>query len=301
MFKRILVPLDRSELAEQALPYAAILAKPQQLPLTLLGVVERLAYKVVAASRDIPTEQVNASMQVFAKEYLENVAVPFREQGLSVLAKVLEGAAADCIVEEGSREPGSVIVMSTHGRSGIARWAFGSVTDKVLQATTNPLLIVRSSDKPISDSEIAIKRIIVPLDGSELAEQVLPHVVYLAKTMNLSIVLLRVTPSVGEYYRFTDFPMPADDLPEQIDAEALAYLEDQGKKIRNKGVSRVKTCLSHGPPAIGVSDLAKEIPNSLVAMTTHGRSGLGRWVLGSVADRVIRHSGGPVLVIRASE
>jgi nucleotide-binding universal stress UspA family protein len=239
-------------------------------------------------------------MQAYAREYLENVAIPFREQGLSVLAKVREGAAADCIVEEGSGEPGMIIVMSTHGRSGIARWAFGSVTDKVLQTTTNPLLLVRSSDKPVSDSEIALKSIIVPLDGSELAEQVLPYVTYLAKALDLNVILLRVTPSAGEYYRLMDFPPPPDDdLPEQMDAEALAYLEDQGKKIRDKGISRVETHLSHGPPAIAVADFAKETTNSLVAMTTHGRSGIGRWLLGSVADRVVRNCGDPVLLIRA--
>jgi nucleotide-binding universal stress UspA family protein len=86
-----------------------------------------------------------------------------------------------------------------------------------------------------------------------------------------------------------------------MDAEALKYLENQSKWLRQHGVSRVEERLSHGPPAIAVTDFAREMSNNLVAMTTHGRSGVGRWILGSVADRVIRHSGGPVLVVRATE
>jgi nucleotide-binding universal stress UspA family protein len=302
MFNRILVPLDGSELAEQVLPYISMLAKPGQVSITLLHVLEPLSYRVVAASRDIPVEQVKVEMQAYSQEYLEKVATSFREQGMRVLTKVLVGAAASCIVDEGSRELGDLIAMSTHGRSGVARWAFGSVTDKVIHTTINPLLIVRSSDKPPSEEEIAIKSIIVPLDGSELAEQILPHVADLAKTLDLGVNLLRVTPSAGDYYRFMDYPLPRyDDLAEQMDAEAMEYLKSQGQRLRSQGIFHVEERLSHGSPAIAVTDFARETPNSLVAMTTHGRSGVGRWILGSVADRVIRHSGGPVLVIRPTE
>ncbi len=302
MFNQILVPLDGSELAEQVLHYISMLAKPGQVPITLLRVVEPLSYRVVAASRDITVEQVKAEMQAYSQEYLEKVATSFREQGMRVLTKVLVGAAASCIVDEGSREPGALIAMSTHGRSGVARWAFGSVTDKVIHTTINPLLIVRSSDKPPSEEEIAIKSIIVPLDGSEMAEQILPHVADLAKTLDLGVSLLRVTPSAGDYYRFMDYPLPQyDDLAEQMDAEAMEYLKSQGQRLRSQGIFQVEERLSHGSPAIAVTDFARETPNSLVAMTTHGRSGVGRWILGSVADRVIRHSGGPVLVIRPTE
>jgi nucleotide-binding universal stress UspA family protein len=86
-----------------------------------------------------------------------------------------------------------------------------------------------------------------------------------------------------------------------MDAEAVEYLQSQSQKLRSQGVPKVEERLIHGPPAIAVADFAKEAPSSLVAMTTHGRSGLERWVLGSVADRVVRHSGGPVLVIRATQ
>ena len=303
MFNRILIPLDGSPLAEQVLPYAKILSRATETSIVLLGVIEFAPAKLMTpGEEELSLPELVEIQRKQIKMYLQELATALGQKGLSANHEILEGHPAYCILDRAAQEPGTLIAMSTHGRSGMGRWALGSVTDKVLHATANPLLIVRSSDEPTPESEIAIKSIIVPLDGSELAEQVLPHVVYLAKSLDLSITLLRVTPSVGEYYRLMDLPMPENDnLPEQMDAEALAYLEDQGKKIRHKGVSRVEERLAHGSPAIAIPDLAKEIPNSLVAMTTHGRSGLGRWVLGSVADRVIRHSGGPVLVIRASE
>jgi nucleotide-binding universal stress UspA family protein len=163
-------------------------------------------------------------------------------------------------------------------------------------------LIIRSSDDSTPESEIVIDNVIAPLDSSELAEQILPHVADLAKNLDLSVTLLRITPSAGDYYRFMDYPIPEfDDLPEQVDAQALAYLENQGKWLRQQGVTRVEERLSHGSPAIAVTDFAKETPNNLIVMTTHGRSGVGRWILGSVADRVVRHSGDPVLVVRATK
>ncbi len=302
MYDRILVPLDGSEIAEQVLPYVKLLARPGKSPITLLRVIEPIPYDLIAVAVRVPVDEVNADIQANAQKYLEERAAHLREEDLPASVKVLSGPAATCIVEEGAREPGTLIAMSTHGRSGIARWAFGSVTDKVIQTANDPLLIIRPSEGPAPGSEVAIDNVIVPLDGSELAEQILPHVTYLAKSLDLSVILLRVTPSAGDYYRFMDYPIPEyDDLPEQMDAEALNYLENQGKWLRQHGVSRVEERLSHGPPAIAVTDFAREMSNNLVAMTTHGRSGVGRWILGSVADRVIRHSGGPVLVIRATE
>jgi nucleotide-binding universal stress UspA family protein len=263
MYDRILVPLDGSEVAEQVLPYVKLLARPGKVPVTLLRAVEPIPYDLIAVAVRVPVDEVNADIQANAQKYLEKTAAPLREEGLPVLLKVLSEPAATCIVDEGARDPGTLIAMSTHGRSGISRWAFGSVTGKVIQTTANPLLIIRSSDELTPESEITMDHVIVPLDGSELVEQILPHVAYLAKALDLSVTLLRVTPSAGDYYQFMNYPVPEfDDLPEQMDSEALAYLENQGKWLRQHGVTQVDERLSHGPPAIAVSDFAKEIPTT---------------------------------------
>ena len=142
----------------------------------------------------------------------------------------------------------------------------------------------------------------MPLDGSELAEQVLPHAVAVANALGLKATLLRVTPSAGDYFRYMDYP-PAnyEDLSREVDDDAVQYLDNINRRIKLEGVAQTEERLIHGSAAFAITDFAKEMPHSLVAMTTHGRSGVGRWVMGSVADRVVRHSGGPVLVVRAEE
>ena len=134
---------------------------------------------------------------------------------------------------EANKDPAALIAMSTHGRSGVARWVMGSVTDKVLHSVQNPLLIVRPED---GDSTTAanIRTIIVPLDGSSLAEQVLPHVMTVAKALDCKISLIRVTPSRAEYMSYmTSLPVDADfsrynqsyeDFPQMANAEATEYL-----------------------------------------------------------------------------
>jgi nucleotide-binding universal stress UspA family protein len=147
-----------------------------------------------------------------------------------------------------------------------------------------------------------ILRIVVPLDGSRLAEQVLPLTASITKDMGLKMTLLRVTPAAVDYYGFIDYPLANyDDLAREMNEEAVEYLNQMGRKLRMEGVSPIEERLMHGRAETAIADYAREVPHCLVAMTTHGRSGIGRWLLGSVANRVIRQSGAPVLVIRSRE
>jgi nucleotide-binding universal stress UspA family protein len=178
----------------------------------------------------------------------------------------------------------------------------GSVTDQVLRAATNPLLVVRANEQETALIEAKLENVIVPLDESPLAEQVLPHAVYLARTMGLRVILLRATPDAGDYYRYMEYaPGNFEDFAQFIDGQAMDYLKREAQKLRSEGLTLVEERLRHGHPAAAIADLAQETPHSLVAMTTHGRSGVGRWLLGSVADRVVRHCAGPVLMVRPVE
>jgi nucleotide-binding universal stress UspA family protein len=178
----------------------------------------------------------------------------------------------------------------------------GSITDKVLHVTTNPLLVVRVEEPEATTIEAKLENVIVPLDESPLAEQVLPHAVHLARTMGLRIILLRVTPATEDFYRYIGYvPGNFEDFAQFIDRRGMEYLHKVGQKLREQGLTLVEERLLHGHPAAAIVDLARETPHSLVAMTTHGRSGVGRWLLSSVADRVVRHSAGPVLVVRPVE
>jgi nucleotide-binding universal stress UspA family protein len=250
--------------------------------------------------------QMSESDRQQAEEYLAKIAGPLRSAGLEVSSVTLEGDPAAIIVAESEKAPGTLVAISTHGRSGITRWVMGSVSDKVLHATRAPMLMVRCVESAPSDSldlrEAILREIIVPLDGSELAEQALPHVVAVAKALELKTLLLRVTPSAGDYFKYMDYPPSNyEDLAQEVDADAVQYLDNINRRIKLEGVAQTEERLIHGNAALAITDFVKEVRGSLVVMTTHGRSGIGRWVMGSVADRVVRHSGGPVLVVRAQD
>ncbi len=302
MYRRILVPLDGSKLAEEVLPYVRLLAAADPMRIVLLRVIEPAPPDLIGLSPGVSLAEITAGIATEAQEYLDTVATSLKEDGLDVASLVKEGDPASCIADEGNKESGTLVTMSTHGYSGITRWVMGSITDKVLHATTNPLLIVRAQDQAATPPKVRLESIIVPLDESTLAEQALPHVVYLAKALRLKVTPVRVTPTVDSYYRYAEYATADwDNLAMQVDDQAAGYLSVIRQKLLRQGVPSVEERLLHGPPATAIVDLAREVTNDLVVMTTHGRSGLGRWVLGSVADRVVRNSGDPVLVVRGEE
>jgi nucleotide-binding universal stress UspA family protein len=186
----------------------------------------------------------------------------------------------------------------------------GSVTDKVLHATKNTMLIVRgrSEGDPEPDSEL--KTIIVPVDGSQLAESVIPHVSALAKGLNLNVTLLRAAPTVEEFSSVTGYERldgvvglhfpKYEEMANDAEKNALVYLKKLEDTMRSHGVDSVDHKIVHGAAADIIVNVAQDTPDNLVAMTTHGRSGPARWTMGSVTDRVVRHSGDPVLVVRTA-
>jgi nucleotide-binding universal stress UspA family protein len=190
--------------------------------------------------------------------------------------------------------------MATHGRSGISRWLLGSVTEKVLRGAANPLLIVRAHEIAVSDGVASLRYVIVPLDGSEIAESALAGAVAIAKPLNLEIVLFRAyeLPATA-YYGNEGYLPDYDHLTEEVRNGAQAYLEQQAQKLKSQGVERVSLELLEGAGPDEIIECAHSRPDSLITMCTHGRSGVQRWVLGSVTEKVVRHATGPVLVVRA--
>jgi nucleotide-binding universal stress UspA family protein len=243
-----------------------------------------------------------------AESYLASLVARLTGAGVTANTLVPRGEPAHAIVEEAGSDPGTLIAMASHGRSGLARWWMGSVADKVLHMADNPLLIIRSQSQPTAVQESAPERLIIPVDGSEIAEEILPHVVFLATRMGIPVDIVQVTISEAEYYQAMSMGLRVlpPSLPsfqsfsERVEDEARAYIADVKRRLTQQGVANVTEKLVQGSPAECVADLATANPNSLVAMTTHGRSGVGRMILGSVAERVVRQSGGPVLLVRAS-
>ncbi len=290
MYGRILVPLDGSELAEQVIPYARLVAGALGSRIELLRVLVPVPREMGEASRRRYRER--------ADQDLSGVRTALEAAGLTVTASVQEGRPAESIVAEGEKESGTLIAMSTHGRSGLSRWMVGSVTGKVLHASRNPLLIVRAQGGQAAP-EASLKTMIIPLDGSSLATEILSFLVPLIKALGLGVVLARavrpvIGPTTGDPLEMTDF-----DVGDRPDATAAEYLQEVVGWFAGQGVEVATTRILHEHPASAVVGLARETPDSLVAMSTHGRSGVSRSVLGSVTDRVVQQSGDPVLVIRA--
>jgi nucleotide-binding universal stress UspA family protein len=300
MFERILVPLDGSGLAQAVLPYVMLVARGFHSRVTLLHVAETVPDREESEQKTCADESLER-VRPLAENYLAGVADDFRGERIDVQTKVVKGRAAARIVKQAEGENVGLIAMSTHGRSGLARWVMGSGIDRILRACEQPVLLVRPRVEGNGGAAVGrLSKIIVPLDGSKTAEAALPFAEELAKALGLEIILVR---AMGAETTVQFGPAVVDTCPvstrilERLDVVASGYLAGLATVLKNKGLA-VQWELLRGSPGPRIVEFAKETPGSLVVMTTHGRSGFRRWLLGSVADEVVRHTREPVLVIR---
>jgi nucleotide-binding universal stress UspA family protein len=295
MYTRMLVPLDGSETAEKVLPYARALARSLKIPIELLAVIDIRRYTSGERARYLDT-LMDAAMRR-NQEYLKKVAKTF--PGAGAEWTVEGGAPEEAIITKAAENKGTLITIATHGRSGLKRWLLGSVAEKVLRGASDPVLLVRANEEAKTEREATPNRIIVPLDGSELAEGVLPPVVELAKTLKLKVVLLQSYRVNAIMYGYENFLPDLNEFNRELKKEATAYLDSWVEQLNRRGLADVVPIVSEEEAAEIIIKLAKGAPNSLIAMCSHGRSGVRRWVLGSVTEKVVRHADNPVLVIRA--
>ena len=216
--------------------------------------------------------------------------------GLAVEHEVRVGSAATAILELAESAHIDVIAMATHGRTGLQRWVYGSVADKVLSGARLPILLVRASEAPPAIA--SIRRILIPLDGSALAECALISALHLAKAFDAEMLLFRVWESSAYLQNGLAAGTAAVALDEALCAVVEEYLTEKTREARSQGV-RVRWETQLGMAAENILDVAQKRAANLVVMSTHGRSGVGRWIMGSVADRVLRASQVPVLLIRS--
>ena len=206
MYQKILVPLDGSKLAEQVLPYVSLLAGAQQAPIQLLQVFDRVPVELTGPSVGQYTDRLATAFRNEATTYLGQIATSLRSTGVEISVAAHEGDTASLIVREAAQQPETLLAMTTHGRSGVGRWILGSMTDKVLHSTTNLMLIVRAKSEEDFSIDVKLGTIIVPLDGSPLAEQSLPYVAALAQPLGAKVSLVRVTPSIEQFLSAVSSP-----------------------------------------------------------------------------------------------
>jgi nucleotide-binding universal stress UspA family protein len=297
MYTRLLIPLDGSDTAEAVLPYGRTLARSLEIPVELLGIVDTsvLDNRVFRGSED--SETIIAATVRSSEEYLNRIAKTFPADNVSCTVET--GKAEDVIIEKAGSDA-TLTAMATHGRSGIDRLIMGSVAEKVLRSAINPLILIRASEEADSEGLAVLKSVIVPLDGSELAETVLSPVVQLANALKLEVILLRAYQiPMNTYAGMEDsYPIDYEKISVALKEEAQSYLERKVAELKRNGIEKLSFAISEGSGAGEIVALGRRTPKNLIAMCTHGRSGVKRWVLGSVTEKVVRLSEDPVLIIR---
>ena len=292
MFTRLLVPLDGSPIAEKALPHARALERMLQLPVTLLAVVETAADFSGEKAAYLDT-LIEGGVRT-AQEYLEKISKTF--SGAAIQYTVEKGRVEDAIIMNAAA--GTLITMATHGRSGLGRWLLGSITEKVVRGAHNPVLIVRANEETSSAGEAAPDSIIVPLDGSTLAESVLIYVVELAKAFHAKVTLLRSYSLKQIIFSFEEYHPDLDGLKGALRWEAASYLNQKVVELKSRGLPDVFCSVIEGDAAETIIETGNGAANTLIAMSTQSGSTIKHWVLGSVTEKVLRHANNPVLTIR---
>ncbi|HEY9227653.1 MAG TPA: universal stress protein [Gemmatimonadaceae bacterium] len=294
MFKKILVPLDRSALAEQAIGQAMRIARGAKAAIELV-----LVYQPHPIDAPWEKEDETANSQ-----YLDGIARDLQSRSaLPVVYVVLRGSPAECICERDA----DLIVMTSHGRTGFNRAWLGSVADAVVRHTSVPVLMLRPTKGSTSRGKAgrAFKHILVLVDGSEFAAEVLGPAIDLAKAIGANLTLFRAVYPIPLITRVDEWipsmyaPIPADEkATAEAAAQAKADLESLAQQIRDAHALAVSADVTVNERfADGIVQFAKSHNIDCIAMTTHGR-GASRLVLGSVADKVLRGSGLPVLIRR---
>jgi nucleotide-binding universal stress UspA family protein len=293
---RVVVPYDGSQVAKQALVYAAYLPLEH---LTLLHVVPRSPYIVPELT---PSERERWASEISSE--LDALAEPMRQSGHDVRIVIRFGDVAEEIVLAGMEH--DLIVMTTSGKGAAGRLIFGNIADRVSRSARTPALLIRAGLAAPGVQPPA--RILVPLDGSDLSEQALPVAVVLGKGTSLPIHLARVVDldhvlaAVRRTRKQAIEPAVSGEPGEELydiaaraaSDETATYLEDHAARLRQDGLD-VETSVLQGSPAFSLLDAIAS--DDLVVMTSHGLSGYKRWLIGSVAEKLVREAKSPVVIV----
>jgi nucleotide-binding universal stress UspA family protein len=288
MWKRILVPLDGSNLAELALAYAEEIAVAFKSELVLLYVNE-------------PKEDQYRHMhKLYMEEVAEGVKERFRKRA-RVKTVVLSGEPAEEIIKYTEKNDVSVIIMASHGRSGITGWVMGGVASKLLHTAKVPVMLIRTTKLPKREPrEKLLERVLLPLDGSEAGEAAVPYVRKLIDKLGSEVILFEVVAG-GQHVRTVgglDYILYPEPEMELAKTEAKEYLDKLSQRLAVKK-GKVSVSLKIGDNVAGdIIKFAKRKKVGLIAISAHGHSGIERWVFGSTASKIVQSSKIPVLMVR---
>jgi nucleotide-binding universal stress UspA family protein len=296
MNAKILIPLDGSIGAERVLEHLPWLAPSATTDIVLVSVVNAPYYAYGAVNFSSP--DLYTTIWKDTEKYLEQKRTRLRAAGYAVTVAICGGDPAVEILDLARSLEVDMVAMTTHGRTGFVRWALGSVAERVIQAATFPVFLVRASFDVASTPPA---RIMVPLDGSKFSERALFKATEIAQRIKCEVLLLNAfngaEQSGSRLYLGTQA-----ELYTMIDhwrTEMGAYLDRTAEQLRNEGII-VQTRMVVADAAAAIHDFSHMDDIGLIVMSTRGRSGMERWVYGSVANRVLRSANCPILLLPPS-
>lgn len=304
MIKSILVPLDGSPFSEQALPWAACLAKVAGAHLELVRVHDPVPPWTIATEGAVAATAFDPSIRDAEEQYLANCAARLEEGGFTgITRQLLDGEVVDQIARHAEDNAFGLVVLATHGRGALSRLWLGSVSDALVRRLTVPVLLIRPAEGTAIPPAEQFRKVFVALDGSTESESAIGPALALADPKRCEVVLLRVVPPVpiaGEAGMGASLPMD-DTLTASLTEQAEAYLAGVAARIRSPAVKVSTRVVVEPGVAQAILHEATLANAELVALATHGARGLRRMVLGSVADKVLRGADRPVLLTRVPD
>lgn len=292
MLKHLLVPLDSSTLAECVLPHTCALARAFQSQVTLLRVL-------AAPSTDAPVDPFDWQLQkAEAEVYLDAIAARLQRKGVTVETVVIEGDPAAGVIDYARRHLVDLIILSSHGASGLTRWHIGSVVQKVLFHSYLSILLVRAHQPVAMETECRYQRILAPLDGSQRAECALPVAAAVARSHNADLLLAHVLRSV-EMPRKLPISPKEQRLAQKLKALNREHMMRHMEQLQSLAPGRTEVrLLEDEDVAAALHELTLTEQIDLVVLSAHGYGGGRCWLYGSVAINLIIYGATPLLLIQ---
>ncbi|MBP2647831.1 MAG: UspA domain protein [Gemmatimonadetes bacterium] len=302
MYRSLLVPLDGSSFAEQALPMAVEIAVRSGATLHLVLVHNSIAVVPGPGEPVVLDPAVDDASRRQEEEYLASVSRPLTGQGVrQVVTRLLDGPTAETIATYARASVIDLVVLTTHGRGILSRFWIGSVADRLVRQLEQPILLVRPQAARGAPSPAMIRRVLVPLDGSPLAAAMIEPATSFGELLGAEFMLYRAVvlpPPVWLPLPGVIIPPEDAGTPTKLELEATRYLHQVAQQLRLKGLT-VETAVEVAPdPVAAIAAHAERHGADVIALATHGYGGATRFLLGSVADKLLRTATVPLLVWR---
>ena len=298
MYSQVMVPVDGSSFAEAALPLALTISRKTHAKVHIATVLEPVS--------SFAYEGWESAAQEWSDKYLEDLTQRITgSAGGEVTTAVLSGHTVERLQEEASNRRADVVVMATHGRGALSRMWLGSVTDGFVRGADRPVILVRPDEDAETPTtfEHTFTTLLVPLDGSELSECALRHAVDFGELFDSAYHLTRVITypfDLSSPYLPHTLQMN-QRLVDEAKQGAADYLEARAERLRRRGFNVTTSVSVDAQPGHAVLSEAEAVGADAIAMATHGRTGVGRVLLGSTADKVLRGTHMPLLLYRPAQ